>query len=592
MNSETKVCQNCNNNFTIESADREFYKKVQVPPPTFCPECRFTRRLILRNERGLYKRKCDLCGEEKIVSFPFQSPFKVYCKECWWSDKWDAGIYGREYDFSKPFFEQFFDLVKAVPRPGIVHQGMIVDSPYTNRASNLKNCYLLYASNFDENCSYGAWFNDSKDSMDGLAVQKSEQCYECIDCVECSRLLYSQECIACSNSYFLLNCRNCESCFGCVNLRNKSYCIYNKQYSKEDYKRVLAQFNLGSRMMRDALALQFGAQKGKYIFPSLISRHSQNVSGNWIEESKNVFRGFSCRKVEDARYSSMLVESKDVMDYSFWGRATELIYESVNIGYQSSNIRFSTEIWDNAADITYSFNCHSSHDLFGCVGLRKKDYCILNKQYSKEDFEAISKKIIEQMKTMPYIDGKGRKYSYGEFFPADLHLFAYNETTAHEYFPLTKEDALRQGYAWKDGEGRNYKITLPADQIPDGIKEVSGDILKEIVGCAHAGNCNHQCTTAFRVTSEELQFYKTFGIPIPQFCPNCRYYERVSKRNPLKLWARKCECGGDRAMRGAYKNNSAHSHGTDPCAVVFETSYAPDRPEIVYCENCYNAEVA
>ncbi len=591
MGPETRICQNCKQQFTIEPEDFVFYEKFNVPPPTWCPECRFVRRLTLRNERSLYKRKCDLCGQEKIMQFSPQSPFTVYCKECWLSDRWDASAYAKEYDFSKPFFAQFFELLRTVPRLGIVHQGTIVDSQYANRVSNLKNCYLVYGSNFDENCMYGTWFNNSKDSMDGLSVQKSEQCYECIDCFESHKLFYSQECTACSSSYFLFNCRNCESCFGCTNLRNKSYCVFNKQHTKEEYQKIVAGFNLGSRTMRDALKLKFLSEKTKYVVPALVEHHSQNVSGNWIEESKNVAEGFSCRKVEDGKYLYGLVGSKDVMDYSFWGRATELVYDSVNIGYQSSSIRFGNEVWDQITDATYVFNCHNAHDLFGCVGLRGKEYCILNKQYSKTDFASLSSKIIEQMKTVPYKDATGKLYFYGEFFPVDYHLFAYNETIAHEYFPLTKEEVLRQGYAWRDPEDRNYNITLAPDDLPDHIKDAESTIADHIIGCAHKGACNEQCTTAFRIIPTELLFYKAYEIPLPTLCPNCRHYGRLKQRNPLKLWHRKCQCAGTKSEKGIYANAAVHQHQTSHCPNEFETSYAPDRPEIVYCEQCYNAEV-
>ena len=43
--------------------------------------------------------------------------------------------------------------------------------------------------------------------------------------------------------------------------------------------------------------------------------------------------------------------------------------------------------------------------------------------------------------------------------------------------------------------------------------------------------------------------------------------------------------------RGLYKNFVDHSHGARHCPNEFETSYAPDRAEIVYCESCYQVEV-
>jgi len=103
---ETRKCQNCKASFAIEPEDFKFYEKMQVPPPTFCPMCRFQRRLMFRNERALYKDKCDLCGEDMISVFSPDKPFKVYCSPCWWSDNWDPLASGQEYDPSRNFFEQ------------------------------------------------------------------------------------------------------------------------------------------------------------------------------------------------------------------------------------------------------------------------------------------------------------------------------------------------------------------------------------------------------------------------------------------------------------------------------------------------------
>lgn len=121
MNQETKNCQNCKNEFTIEPEDFEFYDKIKVPAPTFCPECRFQRRLMSRNEHALYKRNCDLCGKSMITMFSPDNPHKVYCEPCWWSDKWGAEKYARNYDPNRNFFEQFLELKKEVPYPALIN---------------------------------------------------------------------------------------------------------------------------------------------------------------------------------------------------------------------------------------------------------------------------------------------------------------------------------------------------------------------------------------------------------------------------------------------------------------------------------------
>ena len=58
---ENRICQNCKKDFTIEPEDFNFYEKIKVPPPTWCPECRMIRRMNYRNERSLYKQDCALC---------------------------------------------------------------------------------------------------------------------------------------------------------------------------------------------------------------------------------------------------------------------------------------------------------------------------------------------------------------------------------------------------------------------------------------------------------------------------------------------------------------------------------------------------
>lgn len=104
-----QICQRCHTPFSIEAPDEVFYRSMQVPFPTFCPECRLQRRLIWRNEYNLYRRPCNAPGHsEEIISFISpDKPYTVYDQPYWWSVAWDAADYGREYDFSRPFFEQF-----------------------------------------------------------------------------------------------------------------------------------------------------------------------------------------------------------------------------------------------------------------------------------------------------------------------------------------------------------------------------------------------------------------------------------------------------------------------------------------------------
>src|SRR6185295_12768573 len=112
---ENRICQNCKKDFTIEPDDFGFYEKIKVPPPTFCPECRLQRRMAWRNDWHTFRKKDAFTGEMIFSLFPEESSYKVIDRDYWWSDKWDPIEYGQGYDFTRPFFDQFKDLLFKVP---------------------------------------------------------------------------------------------------------------------------------------------------------------------------------------------------------------------------------------------------------------------------------------------------------------------------------------------------------------------------------------------------------------------------------------------------------------------------------------------
>jgi hypothetical protein len=189
-------------------------------------------------------------------------------------------------------------------------------------------------------------------------------------------------------------------------------------------------------------------------------------------------------------------------------------------------------------------------------------------------------------------NGKVLTYKYGEFFPIEISPFAYNETVAQEYFPLEEDEAVSRGYHWKHREKRLHPTATKFTDIPDLIQDITDSILNDIIECQHKEECAEQCAGAFKITPDDLAFYRKMNLPAPRLCPNCRHYQRLKQRNPLKLWFRKCTCAGVKSENGNYVNNILHFHNTDQCPNAFQTSYAPDRPEIIYCESCYNSEVA
>ena len=594
MQQETKTCQNCKKEFTIEPDDFAFYEKIKVPAPTFCWLCRAQRRTAFRNERSLYKRKSDFSQKDIFSAFAPDAPVKVYEKEVWLTDQWDPMDYGKDFDESKTFFEQFKELLHTVPLKNLnVVNG--VNSDYVNNFTDPKNCYLIFNGNNAEDCMYGNGLGYTKSCVDNSHVSKSERCYEGFWLTSCQNAIFSSQC---EGSYDIAFCKDCvgvNNCFGCVGLRKKSFYIFNERYNKEDYFKKIIEFNIGS-----SAALQEMRKKAVEFWLKFPNKYinglsNTNVSGNYISHSRNVRNSFLVRESENMRFCQYVQElpgSKDCYDYTSWGDGSQLVYECAACGIGTNNIKFCYNVQENVRDIEYSYMCQSSSNLFGCVGLRKKEYCILNKQYSKNEYEKIVTEIKKQMDEMPYTDKNGLVYKYGEFFPAELSPFAYNETLAQEYYPITKERAQEFDFVWRDAAQRNYKITKRASDLPDSIEHVPDSITAEIIGCAHEGKCNDQCTLAFRILPDELAFYRSMNLPLPRICSNCRHSERINQRTKLNLYKRQCQCGGLKSENGAYYNTAGHFHKNGHCPNKFETSYRPDQPEIVYCEECYQSEIA
>jgi hypothetical protein len=570
---ESRTCQNCNNDFTLVADELGFYEKIGVPAPTFCPECRSLRRQIWRNVLSLYSRKCDLCQKPVISCYSPSVPIVQYCNKCWWSDEWDPKASGRDYDFSRPFFEQFQELMHSVPHIAVVNDNGIasLNCEYTFDWWFSKNCYMCFDGWKVENVMYAFFGCAGKYMVDVVSIRdKNEWLYECIDCERSYQIKYSQFAVACSDSQFLYDCRSCQDCFMCSGLRNKRYCFKNVEYSKEEYEQILASYRLDTWEGSERARKEF--EEFITSYPRRFARIIQSAysSGDLLLNCKNVHHGYNLDGAENCRYYDYGSGPKDSQDLSMSGELSEC-YEGNVVDHSSRN--FFGLFTVKSQDVQYTQHCHSGKYLFGCIGLRSSQYCILNKEYTKEEYEELMPKIIEHMNAMPYVDKRGRVYKYGEFFPSDLSPHGYNETAAHQSTPLTRDEAIALGYSWQDNlQMTTGKETLAAEQIPETIAETTDAITNEILACI-------DCGRNYKIVAQEMVFYRKMNIPVPHRCFYCRHAARMARRNPFKLWHRECMCELD-----------THGH-SGKCSNEFETSYAPERPETVFCEGCYQSEV-
>lgn len=548
------------------------------------------RRFSFRNYRNLFRRKDETSGKDIFGTFPQAAQVKVYDHDHWWSDAWDAMEYGRDYDFSRPFFEQFRELLYSVP---VFGQSIIemVNSPYCDNAGWLKNCYLCFDAGLGENLAYAITAVECKDSIDLYQSSHDELSYECVMVDEGYRNFFSVDCDNSRDIWFSKDLGGCSNCFGCVGLRNKSYRIFNQPYSKEEYFEKIKQFNLGSFESVEKIKKQAQELWLKFPVRNMHGHQNVNSSGEHLQNAKNVKVSYVVHGGEDSKFVQLAGGwtgdrgMTDCHDFSSFGFESSLIYEATTCGDEAYNLRFCWECWHGARDLEYCAFCVSANsDLFGCVGLRNKKYCILNKQYSKEEYFVLREKIIHHMNEMLYKDKRGNIYKYGEFFPTEFSPFAYNEVMTYDFFPINKEEAEARGLSWREPEQKDFQTTSSAKDLPDHINEADDSILKQIISCA-------KCGKPYRVIPMEFEFYKKVEIPLPRFCPNCRFFERMKFVNPPKFRQGKCQCAGSGDERSIYQNQASHFHGLEHCPNEFLTAYTPDKPEIIYCEQCYNHEI-
>lgn len=565
MENETKQCQNCKKDFIIEPNDFGFYEKIKVPPPTFCPYCRMIRRMNFGNLFKFYKRPCDKCGQTIICLYALDKAQKMYCLQCWWKDDWDGTEYGMEYDPNRPFLEQLIELrKKSIFQALETLHSSNVNTKYTNNSSYQRSCFMTIYADYDEHCAYTVMTYRNKDCLNCYRARESEQCYECTGINKSYHCFWSEELENCMDCHFSQSCFGCNHCFGCVNLRNCSYQIFNVQYSKEEYEKKLKELAFDTyegqqKMREESEAFWLKAPKREYHGNSL----NKNVTGEYVYESKNTKDAFLVTGAEDCRFVQYLSikTSKDCYDYTGWGNGSSLLYECYIVGQGAYNNKFCSECWPESREVEYSYYCIQGKDCFGCVNLKRKNYCILNKQYTKEEYFKLKEKIISDMKEKPWKSKAGHVYSYGEFLPPEMSPYGYNETMAYEYNPLVKNEAEKAGYSWYNVLIPRYDVTYKSGLLPSTFSETPEDITKETIQCG-------TCEKAYNINPIEMELLKSFNQPVPHSCPNCRYVRRFNRTNGSVLYNRIC----------------------NKCSTKIKTPYALNRPEIVYCVKCYQDE--
>lgn len=549
-----KTCRDCGVAYEFSEKEQDILQKISpvfhgvrydIPVPEICGSCRLQRIVTHQNEINLFKNISATSGHQLISNIRQDSGFTIIERELYQSDAFEPLVFGQDVDSSRSFFDQYHQLNRRVPRMNLSNK-QAENSPYVNSSGYQKNCYFTFNSGFDEECYYGYRLWHSNQSADCTASDYLEKCYQCVDCHNCFNSAYLLECDKCNDSYLLYNCKNCTNCIGCFGLRNKEYHINNMPVTKEEYEALVARIKGASygeiREMWNRFLTSIADVPRRFYS----GENNENITGNYLNHCRNVFGSQNMNHCEDC-YDCMFMEhTKDSISVYRWGMDSELCYNSGALGFGVQQIAFCTSITESCTNLYYCEFMNNCRDCFGCNGLEKKRYCILNKQYTKEAYETLVPRIIDSMRSVG---------EWGWFFPVKDSPFAYNESVADIYFPLSKEQIEAKGYRYVAPKDIEFSSYYPL--ASDRIAELDEGIINQVIQCEVS-------QAPFRITGQEYAFYKVHGIPIPRRSFGERLRERGQLLSPFALWERPC----------------------DKCGAALQTSYEKEK---IYCEACYLA---
>ena len=506
--------------FTVSEYEQHLYERFELPFPLLSPTERQRRLLAFHNGRTLFERKCNLTDLDILSTFPSDSRFPVYDRDMWYGSDWDPLSYGVEFKKKDDFFEILYSLWVSVPRPSMVGYDMLNTESGQNLWS-VRNSNYIFDSHQVDNSYYSVGIVNCSDCCDCYNLTNSHSCYECTDCHDCNNLKWSSHSINCEDSLFLFNCKDCKNCLYCVNLEGKEYYIYNKEVTKEAYEKAVQDLQLHSRIMFEDAKNRFFKFIEAHPIPHVFSDNPNSTSGNYLRLSNDVYNSFETSNSKNLYNCVNVSDSKDCIDGCFFGFGLTNSAQFVSVGLNANSIFNSVACYNNVSDLSYCAYCENSSFLLGCVGLRGMEYCIFNKQYTKEKYFKLSEKIIKLLK---------KKNFWGEFLPPIFSDYAYNHSLANDFLPLSSAQCDFMGYRWDRDNLKNEALTdinnketsKLFSETPVSLEKLEGDLMNKTFICEISGR-------PFKYFDEEVDYYIEHNILPPSRSFNIRHWERISR---------------------------------------------------------------
>ncbi len=292
---------------------------------------------------------------------------------------------------AQTFFQEFQRLLDKTPkRPEQIYNSIDCIGNYIHNSKNLQYCFDC------AKCTDGIYLFDSSSvdsSVDCDYAVECQLCYECVDPFKCFNCSYLEYCSNMRDSDFSIWCMNCNDVFGCVLLRNKSFCIFNRQFTEDEYRKRVAVYRTWPP---EKILAEIEKLRNRFPLTQTNSAHNENSDfGDFVHYCKNCYMSFDAAYDENCAYVYDTFHCKSVIDATYEFK-DDLVYQAVDsISIFNSNFIVNSK---NCSDSNYIFDCANVKNSLGCVGLANVEYCILNRQFTKEEYEKKSLEIITVLK--------------------------------------------------------------------------------------------------------------------------------------------------------------------------------------------------
>ncbi len=468
--------------------------------------------------------------EDKIKAKRKNTPFRDFIGECgsrrpmtFYKNRWHISRYPQsdriqnivstkdhqemrherhDRDYSGDFLDDIRLLLEDVPIAAI-NQHSSENCEYSDASFNVKNVYLsMVTTRWSENVAYSFIVKDNSTNIFSSTniLEKSENIYASSYVIQSYNVFFSDNIINSNNMRFSANCIGCHECIDCDGLENISYCIANKKLEKEIYEEE----------KKAILRQKEKFHKKKSISP--INMGCSESTWSNLYNCNNVIDGHYCVNVQKARnvvFASSTGHDNNFSDVFIGGRSTNF-YGVCDAWWQSDNC-YSISQCGNSTSMYYCLFCESCSFCLGCIWLENKSFCILNRQYSKEERYNKVDEIFWQME---------RDGSLGDFFPWSMCPFYFNDTAAYLIDPsFTREEATAKWYLRRD---EPIKVDIPDNTIviktsdldhyesfdSEGNRNISAGILSKVI--------QDESWNVYRVVKMEYDFLMKHWLPLPR----------------------------------------------------------------------------